>query len=165
MQGNPTENRASNGQHLNKPVLSRRGFEYGIPAVLQCGNCLKSPKMTTATLSWNHMTPLRLFCPHSTEGQGKGQGLRFSSAANFSKGSLLLKDSQQNHQQLLWTSKLREEISFDPLIINQSGESRFDLQRSGCWRLAGILSLCPPEQTYWPDAQFKQEPISHRRLN
>lgn len=40
--GNPAEKRAGDGRHLNKP-----GFECGSPAVLQCGNCFKSPKMTT----------------------------------------------------------------------------------------------------------------------
>ncbi len=49
MQGNPARNRADDGQHLNKPVCRKRGFECGSPAVLQCGNRLKSPKMTTTT--------------------------------------------------------------------------------------------------------------------
>ncbi len=49
MQGNPARNRADDGQHLNKPVCRKRGFECGSPAVLQCGNRLKSPKITTTT--------------------------------------------------------------------------------------------------------------------
>lgn len=79
------------------------------------------------------------------------------------KGLPVATSPVENHQRLFRTSKLEEEMSFDLLIINQSGASRFGLQRSGRRRLAGFLSLCLPGQTYWPASQFKQEPISHGR--
>lgn len=49
MQGNPAENQAANGQHLNKPICHWKAFECRSPAALRCGNCFKSPKMTTTT--------------------------------------------------------------------------------------------------------------------
>ncbi len=133
--GNPARNRADDGQHLNKPVCRKRGFECGSPAVLQCGNRLKSPKMTTTTPFSEPHEVFTSFCSHSHQGQGQCLGLRFPSAV----GSPLLQD----HQRLFRTSKRDEEVSFDPLIIHQSGASRCGSQGSRRlgWQGFPLLSL------------------------
>lgn len=163
MQGNPAENRAVNGQHLNKPICRQRGFECGSPAVLRCGTFFKSPKMTMTTpFSKPHEVFMSFLLTFLL-------GSRSVSRTMPPFGWWLLKrlpvatSPAENRRRLFRTSKLEEEMSFDLLIINQSGASRFGLQRSGRWRLAGFLSLCLPGQTYWPASQFKQEPISHGR--